>query len=186
MSDSCDPTGCSLPGSSVHGIFQARILECVAMSFSRGSSRHRDQTCISCIVGGFFTAWGTREAQDGSYYGYPLSLGTGTIKPRKQRKWVWLCPQDILNSETTETLASSKILCCAQLLSHVQLFATPWTIACQAPLSMGILQARTLEWVVMPFFRGSSQPRDRTQVSHIAGGFFTIWSTREAQEYWNG
>ena len=38
----------------------------------------------------------------------------------------------------------------------------------------GILQAGTLEWVAVPFSRGSSQPRDRTQVSHIAGGFFTI------------
>ena len=47
----------------------------------------------------------------------------------------------------------------------------------------GILQARILEWVAFPFSRGSSQPRDRTQVSHIAGGFFTIWATREAQEY---
>ena len=43
----------------------------------------------------------------------------------------------------------------------------------QAPLSMGILQARILESVAMPFSRGSSQSRDQTQVSHIAGGFFT-------------
>ena len=43
-----------------------------------------------------------------------------------------------------------------------------------------ILQARILEWVAFPFSRGSSQPRDRTQVSHIAGGFFTSWATREA------
>ena len=42
----------------------------------------------------------------------------------------------------------------------------------------GILQARILEWVAFPFSRGSSQPRDRTQVSHIAGGFFTSWATR--------
>ena len=41
----------------------------------------------------------------------------------------------------------------------------------------GILQARTLEWVAVPFSRGSSQPRDGTQVSHIAGGFFTSWAT---------
>ena len=47
-----------------------------------------------------------------------------------------------------------------------------------------ILQARILEWVVFPFSRGSSQPRDWTQV--IAGGFFTNWATREAQEYWSG
>ena len=48
----------------------------------------------------------------------------------------------------------------------------------------GILQARILEWVAFPFpfSRGSSQPRDRTQVSHIAGRFFTSWATREAQK----
>ena len=50
----------------------------------------------------------------------------------------------------------------------------------------GILQAGILEWVAFPFSRGSSQPRDWTQVFCIAGGFFTIWATREAQEYWSG
>ena len=44
-----------------------------------------------------------------------------------------------------------------------------------------ILQIRVLEWVVFPFSRGSSQPRDWTQVSHITGRFFTLWATREAQ-----
>ena len=53
--------------------------------------------------------------------------------------------------------------------SHVQLFATPWTIAHQAPLSMWILQAIILEWVDMSSSKGSTQPRDRTQVSRIAG-----------------
>ena len=43
----CDPTDCSLPGSSVHGIFQAIVLEWIAVSFSRGSSRHRDRTQVS-------------------------------------------------------------------------------------------------------------------------------------------
>ena len=65
---------------------------------------------------------------------------------------------------------------CALSLTHVQLFVTPWTAACQAPLSMEILQARIPEWVAMPSSRGSSQLRDRTQVSHIAGGFFTNWT----------
>ena len=51
----CDHMDCSPPGSSVHGIFQARILEWVATSFSRGSSWPRDQTRVSCIVGIFFT-----------------------------------------------------------------------------------------------------------------------------------
>ena len=43
-----------------------------------------------------------------------------------------------------------------------------------------ILQARILEWVAFPFSRGSSQPKDQTQVSHIAGRFFTSWAVREA------
>ena len=50
----------------------------------------------------------------------------------------------------------------------------------------GILQARILEWVAIPFSRGSSQPRDQPQVSRIAGRFFTSWATRDAQEYWSG
>ena len=50
----------------------------------------------------------------------------------------------------------------------------------------GILQTRILEWAAFPFPRGSSQPGDWTQVSHIAGGFFTSWATREAQEHWSG
>ena len=58
----CDPMDCSLPGSSVHEIFQARVLEWGAISFSRGSSRPRDRTWVSCIVGGCFTVWATREA----------------------------------------------------------------------------------------------------------------------------
>ena len=51
----CDPMNCSPPGSSVHGILQARILEWVAMPSSRGFSRHRDQTQVSHIAGKFFT-----------------------------------------------------------------------------------------------------------------------------------
>ena len=50
-----DPMDCSLPSSSVHGILQERILECVAISFSRGSSQFRDWTRVSCIAGRFFT-----------------------------------------------------------------------------------------------------------------------------------
>ena len=63
-----------------------------------------------------------------------------------------------------------KSLCC------VQLFAT----------QARILQARILEWVAVPLSMGSSQPRDWAQVFCIAGGFFTSWATREAQEYWSG
>ena len=86
-----------------------------------------------------------------------------------------------MTPRTTELPGKLAASMCAVL---VWLFATPGPFAHQASLSMGILQARILEWVAMPSSRGSSQPRDRTQVSCIAGGFFTIWATREAQEYW--
>ena len=58
----CDPMDCSLPGSSIHGIFQARILEWTDISFSRGSSQPKDWTWVSCIAGRRFTVWVTREA----------------------------------------------------------------------------------------------------------------------------
>ena len=120
----------------------------------------------------------------------------------------------ILQARTLEWVAISfssawkwkvkvKSLSCAWLL------ATPWTAAYQAPPSMGfsrqvywsglplpspwyiylvpeILQVRILEWVAFLFSRGSSQPRDQTQVSCTVDWFFTSWATREAQEYWSG
>ena len=58
----CDPMDCSLTGSSVHEILQARILGCVAMPFSRGSSQPRDRTYVSCFTGRYVTIWATREA----------------------------------------------------------------------------------------------------------------------------
>ena len=74
---------------------------------------------------------------------------------------------------------TSNILPHACVLSrfyHVQLFATPWTVTRQALLSIGILQARRLEWEAMPSSRGSSRPRVRTHVAYsscAAGRFFT-------------
>ena len=76
----CDPLDCSLPGSSVHGIFQGRILEWVAISSSRGSSQPRDWTCfscVSCIAGRFFIAEPSRKPNNASY-----------IVARAQQKWV--------------------------------------------------------------------------------------------------
>ena len=75
--------------------------------------------------------------------------------------------------------------CVLSCLSHVQLFATLWTVSHQAPLSVGILQARVLECVATPSSRGSSQPRDQTSISYISGTgrwFFTTSATWEAHE----
>ena len=70
---------------------------------------------------------------------------------------------------------------CDPIDSVVSNSVTPWGYTVY-----GILQDRIAEWVAFPFSRGSSQPRDPTQVSCIAGRFFTSWGTREAQEYWSG
>ena len=131
----CDPVDCSPPGSSVHGILQARILEWVAMPASRGSSRPGskvDLLPLSCI-------------------GSPLPL----VPPE---------------SEVAQS--------CPTLCDRVD---------CSPPGSSihGILQARILEWVAISFCRGSSRPRDRTQVSHIAGRRFNLCTTREALKYKN-
>ena len=63
--------------------------------------------------------------------------------------------------------------------SHIWLFMTPWTAACHTPLSIGILQARILEWVAMPSFREYSQPGKWTRVSCIASRFFNSLASRE-------
>ena len=70
--------------------------------------------------------------------------------------------------------------CMLDPFSHVHLFLTPWTVAHQAPPSMKVFQARILEWAALPSFRRSFQPRDRTQVSCIAGIFSTLWATKES------
>ena len=74
---------CSPPGSSIHGIFQARILEWVAIAFSRGSSQPRDWTQVSCITGRFFTYWATREA-----------LNLGMACHFSKMCYMWFLPQN--------------------------------------------------------------------------------------------
>ena len=68
------PMDCSPPGSSIHGIFQARVLEWVAISFSRGSSWPRDWTWVSRIAGRYFTIWAAREAHV-SLKSYKIPVG---------------------------------------------------------------------------------------------------------------
>ena len=58
----CNLMDCTLPGSSIYGIFQTRVLEWVVISFSKGSSQPRDRTWVSLIAGSHFTIWAAREA----------------------------------------------------------------------------------------------------------------------------
>ena len=95
--------------------------------------------------------------------------------------FIWLTLLDIILFSFIHVVTNGKIsfswlnnipLYTAWSLSHVWLFVTPLTVGCQDHLSMGILQAGILEWVAVLSSRGSSQPRDRTQVSCIRSGFF--------------
>ena len=121
----------------------------------------------------------------------PLSPNHWTNREFPKRFYFFSCWFDapnslVFNINKDISLHKQNVLCCADSLSHIWLFVTPWTVARQSPLSKRILQARILERVAMPSSRGSSWPSDRTQVSHIAGRFFIVWATREVQEYWSG
>ena len=100
----------------------------------------------------------------------PLTQGWEAIPPSQEWQEELYWPQTLTHV-------------CVLSRSVVSDSVTPWTAAHQAPLAMGILQARILEWVAMPSSVGSFQPRDRTQVSGTAGRFFTDWATREV--LWN-
>ena len=102
----CDPMNYSLSGSSVRGISQARILEWVAISFSRGPSRPRDQTQVSCIVVRFFTIWPTREAHSIQIWSHQLEI---------------------------IIIMLIKIVVVVHLLSHVWPFVTLWLYRCRLP-----------------------------------------------------
>ena len=109
-----------------------------------------------------------------------------------KRKGTWFLNFEKKNIDLNCYLQLKSRFCA--VLSHfsrVWLFATPWTVACQAPLSMEF--ARQEYWSGLPFPSpgGSSQPRDQTWVSHTACGFFTTpWTIRSMEfsrpEYWSG
>ena len=83
----CNPMNCNMPDSSVCGILQARILEWVAISFSRRSSQSRDQTRVTCIAGKFFTIWATREVS------FSFKIFNHHLKPLIRLLSQWIQPQ---------------------------------------------------------------------------------------------
>ena len=186
---------CSPPGSSIHGTFQARILEWVAISYSRESSSARNQTCVSCVsqmAVRFFTTVLPQSVQS-------LSHVQLFVTP-----WIAACQASlpITNSWSLLKLMPIESLMSSNHLSHplssweapnklVQFSSVAQScptlcdpMDCSLPGSSvhEIFQARGLEWVAISFSRGSSRPRDWTRVSRVAGRHFTIWATREVKK----
>ena len=163
--------GCSPPGSSIHGILQARILEWAAVPFSRGSSQHRDWTQVSGTAGRFFTVWATMEAWAPwnhycsicVWWAYPAAA---TAAAKSLQSCPTLCdPIDgstlgsaipgILQARTLEWVAISfsnawKWKVKVKSLSRVWLFAITWTAAYQAPPSMGFSRQEYWSGVPLP------------------------------------
>ena len=142
---------CSLPGPSVHGIFQARVLEWVAMSFSKcdvyiqwnidSESESRSVVSDSLWPRGLYSPWNSPSQNTGVG---GLSLLQGTFPTQK---------------------SNPGLLHCRRILYQLSHKRSP----------------RILGWIAYPFSSGSSWPRNQTRVSCTAGRFFTNWAIREAQ-----
>ena len=150
VAQSC-PTLCDPMDYTVHGILQARILEWVAFPFFRGSSQPRDPSQVSHIAGGFFTSWATREALIQVFSSVQLS------------------PSVVSDSLRPHELPHARPPCPSPTL-EVYSNSCPSSQWCHPAISSS----------VVPFSRRSSQPRDPSQVSSIAGRFFTSWAQLQA------
>ena len=86
----CDPVDCSLPGSSLHGILQARIVEWVTISFSKASSQPRDRTRVSHIIGGHFNLWAKSKSPHGEKAIGIWELAVSSQSNTAERGWLWV------------------------------------------------------------------------------------------------
>ena len=159
---------------TVHGILQARILAWVAFPFSRGSSQPRDQTQVSLIAGRFFTRWAT---------GKPKNTGVGSLSLLQQifltqeLHWGllhcrWILYQlsyqgspiivlgfpQILRWSTWQIPILSMCVCCVLVTQSCLTLCDPMDCSPPGSSAHGILQGRILEWLAIPFSRGSSWP----------------------------
>ena len=168
---------CSLSGSSVYGISQARILEPVTISFSKGSSWIRDWTRVSCTGRQIAYHWTTWKALLIAYVLCAV-LSCSVVSDS-------LRPHGLLLGSSVHGDSPGKNTGVGCHALFQRLFPTqgsnPGLLRCEWFLYCLNHQKnpRILEWVAYPFSRGSSWPRDQTGVSCIACRFFTDWATRE-------
>ena len=170
MSD-CDPMNCSTPGSSVHGIFQARILQWVAIPFSKGSFPIRDRTWVSCISSRFFTAWPPRKpimcvlcCVVLSHSVMSDSLRTHRLQPTRL-----LCPWGFFRQEYWSRLPCPP----PGHLLHTGIKPRSPSLQADSLPSDPPGKPQNIAVGSYPFSRGSSLPRAQTRMSCIAGRFFT-------------
>ena len=139
-----NPMDCSPPGSSAHGIFQARVLGWGAIAFSEAN------------LDVWQTNWSFMDSKRQGFY-------RDFIKK---------------SSEVHVKVKCESVSCSVRLL-RTNSFATPWTVAHQAPLSVEFSRGKYCS-CCCSLFRGSSPTQGSNLVSCIAGRLFTIWATREA------
>ena len=187
----------SLPGSSIHEIFLARILEWVAISFSKLYSL---EFLRPEYWGGYpFPSPGDIPNPRIEHRSPMLQADSLPAEPQGKSKNTGVGTLSLLQGIFPTQESGQGLLHCRWILYQLSYQGSPkvpwsevkWsevkvTQLCPTlcdPMDYtvhGILQARILEWIDFPFSRGSSKPRDQTQVSLIAGRFFTSWAIREA------
>ena len=168
---------------TVHGIFQARILEWIAVPFSRGSSQPSDWTQISCIEGRLFTSWAT---------GKPKNTGVGSLS---------LLQQIFLTQESNwgllhcrQNLYQLLLLLLLKSLQSCPTLCDPIDGSPPGSAIPGVLQARTLEWVAISFSSARKWKVKVKSLSHIRL-LATPWTAAyqappsmgfSRQEHWSG
>ena len=180
----------SLPVSSVHGILQARVLQWVAISFSkntgvgcisfsRGSSPPRDRTPVSCIAGRFFPRLpGVTSAAI-----YNQRRGRGEIGSRVGMRTWKIYINNVIFKDWSNQISRNDIfwlLFVVESLSCIQLYCDPMDCSPPGFSVHRISQARILEEIAISFSRGSSWPRDQTLISRAGMWILHHWATREA------
>ena len=138
----CDPMDCSPPGSSVHEVFQGRILEWVAISSSRVSSQLRDRTCVSCIDRWILYHRATWEAQFSLYRSLKLSTFVFSqrswyVKSKERRYESWFYPNSLSFLPLGESFINSFVFWGKN--SRVRIFGGVGVCILSPPLLMGQL-----------------------------------------------
>ena len=164
------------PGSSVHGILQARVLEWVAISFSRGSSRPRDRTQVAHIVGRLFTDWAPREAT-GNVWEWPMiDKGSYADLPQSHLRQLvpllcfWYWGAGYLYKWRFSLKMGN---CPAYKQSEMKVTQSCLTLCDPMDYTVhGTPQARTLEWAAFPLCKQRSSKSSIEQRNLFWGGMF--------------